>query len=279
MSSLYYRCLCTQSHAFFGSLPSDAPISSIAQGKRKEVTIAIPSVTVFLPRGLWRAFGRSPQAKLVIGWCFRSGPTNDKVTVVVAGLITREQMIESSIRPAEDLEDGGAQVCIIGACNTQDTFSPAEECDRYLHDASKVWLEVEFLARQGRRSKRAVVTGLKASLESGSSTICAITVILYTTPRSERMKFLSLEPMVLPTASSAGILNRASTFLDTVKDSHLQHKLEALIRLDPMRYQEIASVYPSHRSPGHGFRIAVDLVGVKMKRRKERQRLTCTSAV
>lgn len=169
-------------------------------------------------------------------------------------------MVRSAIKAAETLDSQEAKVCNLGTCKMEDTYSPQSDNFQDFSKLSKVWLEVTFVARQRRKSKRAVITGLQASLGSGVSLQCATTLILYAPPQSERMKFLSLEPMILPEASSAGVLDRAHYSQDSAKDPHLQRKLEALIRLDPMRHQEITFAYPLNRSPGEGFRRAVEMV-------------------
>lgn len=223
------------------------------------MSIVAPTITVFLPRSLRKRFERDSDADLLVGWCFAGGPTDDKVFVVVAGLISPGHAAKTHVEVAQNVMKTATPACIVGRCN----LDSRARYTKTKKERGEVWIEVVLTDGQSRTSKgsdRPEIASLRGPIICNSTAQCAINVVLYTIPRANRMKYLSLEPMVLPAASTAGVLDRLSEASDSQSRRKLESRLEKLIRLDPLRHQELATDHPSGRAPGEGFRKAMLLV-------------------
>jgi hypothetical protein len=263
---MYRRPECLSFQLNLGSISSSSSsiaLSSAALGKEKQASIIAPTITVFLPRSLRRDLKRSPHAHMILGWCFKAEATNNKLVIVVAGLVSRKQMTESQIGLAGNGGDIEAEACVIGTCKTVGPVSIQDVSGDLDNKSCKLWLEVLLSADRETTPQTAFIAGLRAPVETQNAAQCAINVIIYTTPKSERMKYLSLEPMVLPKASSAGVLDRARNEAYNTKGQQLQHKLESLIKLDPLRHRDLNTQHHHNRGPGQGFRRAVHLVSLE----------------
>lgn len=184
-------------------------------------------------------------------------------------------MSEFRIGLAEDRLADEAEACILGTCKTDGSASSQHESADV--KASSLWLELHLATdREHKTPPTAIVASLRAPIDTKGASQCSINVIVYTAPRAERMKYLSLEPMVLPTASSAGVLDRVHGAPYRTKGQQLQHKLECLISLDPLRHRDVTTHYQPNRGPGQGFRSAIDLVSPQWKRANTRALLTHT---
>lgn len=194
---------------------------------------------------------------------------------MVAGLISDHQRIICQIEFSNERNIGTDEACIIGQCTWLfHDQSHLASSSSSVDSSSTIWLDIRLPRYQtstklGKSHTYPLIAGLRAPLVGGSSVQCAINVVLYVIPRAERIKYFSLEPIVLPTASSAGILDTDKGAPESTKDHHLQRRLEDLVRLDPFRYKDMTSEYLRNRGPGQGFRRAVELVSTNVSKRHQ----------
>lgn len=218
----------------------------------------MPTITVFLPRSLQECLARDSSADLFVGWYLTSGTESLNVSIVAAGVLSAKQAKWAGLQVALDRVDGP---CLVGRCRSQSekAESTTSESIRPIK-RGKVWVEVDVQNRRTGSYALPVITSIHAPIASSSSTQCAINVVLYTVPRADRMRYMSLEPIVLPKASSAGVLDKVSEMDVRARKDRRIERLEELTRLDPLRHAELAYDYSPGDAPGEGFRKAITLV-------------------
>lgn len=110
----------------------------------------------------------------------------------------------------------------------------------------------------------------------GRTLQCTINIFHYSIPEPESLQFLSLEPILLPRASTYEGLERQSQVCERTE---LHRRLETLIQSDPTRTYELTRSQQCS-GPGAGFRRAIALVSCQMLRwgKKREHRLTLFAA-
>ncbi|UZJ51825.1 hypothetical protein CBS101457_001145 [Exobasidium rhododendri] len=222
------------------------------------MAIVIPTITIFLPRSLSKRLTKYSDANLLFGWSFPGGPTDDKLIVVVAGLVSPRKAAMIPVHAARITKEPKTTAGIVGECSF--AFNDLRR-RRPSYKQGDLWLEVGLPEAQ-ESTNLPRVHSIMCPLICDHRAQCAINVVLYTIPNANRMSFLSLDPLVLTSASSAaGVLDRPKEEEKIRKEeTGLRSKLEDLIRLDPLRHEELSKDYPLGRAPGEGFHKAVILL-------------------
>ena len=231
-------------------------MSIVARGKQR--AMSLPTITVFLPRSLQECLARDPSADVLVGWYLTSGTESLNVSIVAAGVLSAKQANRAGLQVAMDRVE---EPCLVGRCRSQSEKAESTASKSFLPiKGGKVWVEVDVQNRRTGSCAVPMITSIHAPMASSSSTQCAINVVLYTVPRADRMRYMSLEPIVLPKASSAGVLDKSSEMDVRARKDRRIERLEALVRLDPLRQADLAYDYSPGDAPGEGFRRAIALV-------------------
>jgi hypothetical protein len=242
---------------------SSSYLSQKAAGKQREMSIVTPTITIFLPRSLRQKLKRNPTWTSMIGWHFPGGPTDDKLFVVVAGIVS-PQMAKTRLKDAAQItEETTGSACIVGECRFKSSESHSGKSSIPQVERGEVWMRVGLSDGQTRGSERNIlpeIHSIRGPIICSPTAQCAIIVVLYTIPKANRMRYLSLEPMLLPAASSAGVLDRSSSEEVCEETRNLKRRLQELIKLDVLRFEDLSKDYPKGRAPGAAFRNAIMMV-------------------
>lgn len=221
------------------------------------------NVSIFVPNDL----GKPCHIRFLVGWVISANPCDSALNLVVAGTITAEQTVRCEIRP---WTIGATRSCLLGElceAGVSEENGTAASSRQDIAGSSKLrllpadlgrepalWIKlVSFMLPSGQNRVR--IANLRALMHIDIR-LCALTLIRYEVPRPEQMRYLSLEPMVLPLTSTED-LDQKERFAEK-HDTAQQERLERLVRLDPVRFADLNHSYPQGKAPGEGFRLAVE---------------------
>lgn len=186
---------------------------------------------------------KSKREHFLVGWNLQGTSTDDTAVIVIAGAVT-----DVSVSSLERILTARGAT-ILGKL-TDKSFTRERDQDAFDGHSRDTWIELI-----GNGKNEPIVSTAKLSMELCVRT-CAIQVIMFRTPNPVHMQYFSMEPMRLPLASSAEMLECSQR--DEVQ-STLQARLEQLVLLDPLRYADLQGQYEQGDAPGERLRSAVEL--------------------
>jgi phosphatidylinositol glycan class Q protein len=196
-------------------------------------------VKLFVPRDLCILFPKQGEGVVALyGWSLPTTLKTTEHTYVIAGTTLEDDRTESLLRGYNDHLRDVSELSIIGRipCSS----SPGRHSERF-HSIGEALKDVEF-TYPPPLSRKDVHFHL----------------ISFDIPRPDKMRYLSLEPIILPLSEIPESQSEEASKPD-VRDIQ-QERLERLVRLDPIRFADINHTFLPGYTSGHAFRRAIDCV-------------------
>ncbi|MCO5613859.1 hypothetical protein L7F22_068137 [Adiantum nelumboides] len=245
-------------------MPEFCEVVSQHSIKQADLQIYIPT-SIFVNA---KANKSRDDVQYLFGWNFWANENHTCSIVVIAGTLTEQEVLKNDYHTHDALKKS-SEICLLGEVIPRSIFASqqygtgASHDDRIFSKGRRVkgdqfgiWLVMEESTSR-KVTPQLYSVRLLANSETSS---CSISTILYKVPRPEKMQYTSLEPMLLPKASTDGLSGGEESQSRHQTDLFQNQRLERLVELDPVRFADLNHRYKSGSAPGQAFRHCIDLI-------------------
>lgn len=225
---------------------------------------------IYIPTSLFgnkRSSTYRNTTRYLFGWAYWANEEETSSIVVIAGVLTKDEVLRNQYH-SHDASNKSNEICLLGEIiprsvsyqrhveDTTHVVTSSSNGSRVKGQHSGIWLTMKEPA-----SRRATSQLQSVQLPAQNEiSLCAISTVIYKIPRPNQMQYTSLEPMILPQASTDGSSGAEVDLSSPQNESSQRQRLEKLVELDPIRFADLNRRYKDGTAPGEAFRRCIDLI-------------------